>query len=84
MAALVACCVVAVANAGVTIDKIKEGDGVNFPKVGKSIQVRSKASCGGGQQGSCLAAPRPPGPAPATCSRTYIAPICIRAILIAT
>lgn len=84
MVGLVACCMVAVANAGVTIDKIKEGDGVNFPKVGKSIKVRSRASCGGGQQGSCLAAPRPLDPTSATCSRAYIAPICIPAILITT
>ena len=84
MVALVACCMVAVANAGVTIDKIKEGDGVNFPKVGKSIKVRSRASCGGGQQGLCLVAPRPLGPAPASCSRAYIALICIPAILITT
>ena len=39
--AIVACCVVAVANAGVTIDKSREGDGVNFPTVGKSIKVRA-------------------------------------------
>ena len=51
LVALVACCALAVANAGVTIHKSKEGDGVNFPTVGKSIKVRASR---------CPARPLPP------------------------